>query len=486
MKWILVAAIGVVPTVVCAADYAFAPIFATKQGKVVLALKSGKTATEFWMPAWAPGDYQIFNYGAKVAAIKFTRGGEEVEYRKETDPNRWTIPGGADRVEYVVNQSRGNFSENLRVQDTEFFISGPGVLGWFTGHQAEPHTVSLTGLPAGFVTQTPLKNESTAATGPVYSAPDYDVLLDSPIVSGTNVRSHRFAVRNIPHDIVFFGRKSDADPTKFAELGQKIIEANVAMFGRLPYPHYQFLFDFGGFPAGLEHATSARMGAWSNDPQGMTGLISHEFFHAYNVKVIRPKVLGPFDYTKPAITGTLWWLEGVTDYYATVMEVRAGLTNRQAALRGLGQDYVGFMRRPARLRVSADEASRRVWENRGSQGFGGLSYYEKGRLIGFVLDMAIRLESQNKHSLDDVIRTLFDECRDGKPGYEEGRIRELCVKFGGAELGPIYDRCVLTTEELPLSDLARRMGATWEGTNLIDDPLAKNPIGQSWPMPVGK
>jgi len=466
------------------ASYFFSPMPEVERGQVEILLGQGKEATEFRMPAWAPGDYQIFNYGTKVAAVRFFKGTTEVDFKQGSDPNTWSIPGGANRVVYIVNESRGNFSENLRVSADEFFISGPGVFGWFAGHQNEAHTIQLRELPAGFFTQTPLV--AVAGQPNTFQATDYDVLLDSPIVSGKNVRAHRFAVRSVPHDIVMFGRASTASMVPFSDLATKLIEANAQMFGRLPYPRYKFLFDYGGFPAGLEHATSARMGLWSTNPDQSMGLISHEYVHAYNVKVIRPRVLGPFDYTKPAVTGTLWWLEGVTDYYATVMLVRAGLMDRTAALREFGQDYVRYMRNGARLRVSADESSRRVWEGRGSQGYGGLSYYEKGRLIGFTLDVAIRLESGGRHSLDDVMRSLFEECRDGKPGYEEGRIRELCVKFGGATLGPLYDRCVMSKEELPLSDFAVRMGSKWEGTNLIDDPLARNAIGQAWPSLIEK
>lgn len=471
------------PAWLLAADYTFTPLPETQQGQVEIALAEGKRSTEFRMPAWAPGDYQLFDYGKKIVAIRFFRGDNEVPFERGEDPNHWKVSGGADRVRYIVGESRGNFSENLRVTESEFFISGPGVFGWFVGHQSEKQTLQLADLPEGFVTATPLR--AVPGKTAEFTAESYDELLDSPIVSGRHTRSQRFMVGDVPHDVVFFGRSTTAALGPFADLGDKLARANIGLFGRLPYPRYLYLYDFGGFPAGLEHATSARMGAYSTDPRAMASLISHEFFHAYNVKVIRPRVLGPFDYTKPAVTGSLWWLEGVTDYYATVMLVRAGLETRESALRGMGRDYVRLARNANRLRVSAEESSRRVWENRGSQGFGGLSYYEKGRLIGFVLDVAIRAETGGRASLDQVMRSLFDECRDGKPGFAEGRIRELCVEVGGAALGPIYDQCVTSTQELPLANFVGRLGWAWTGTQLQDDPLARNAIGQAWPNAVG-
>ena len=464
-----------------AASYEFRSDPAAKQGIVTVRL-GDKTATQFRMPAWAPGDYEIFNYGNKIVSISFSLKGKKVEAKKGSDPNLWEIQGGADTVVYRVAESRGNFSDNLKINDVEFFISGAGVFGWFPGDESNPQTVTLNGLTSKMLVSCPLpgKKEGASAT---FRAKNYDQLLDSPIVASETLRSHAFAVQKIPHEIVSFGRRSAEPLDPIGVMAGKIVAANFELFGALPYPDYKFMLDLGGFPAGLEHGASTRIGAWSLHAEALSDIMSHEYFHSFNVKVIRPQVLGPFDYTKPAVTGSLWWLEGVTDYYASIILARAGIINREEAIEEFGQDYVRFQRNGARLRVSADEASRRVWEVRGSQGFGGLSYYEKGRLIGLTLDLAIRRHSNGQSSLDNVIRALFQECFDGE-GFHEGRIRELCIKYGGEPLGPIYDQSVMTTQELPLASLLKDLGFAWDGRTLKDDPLAKNAIGQRWPMPV--
>jgi predicted metalloprotease with PDZ domain len=123
------------------------------------------------------------------------------------------------------------------------------------------------------------------------------------------------------------------------------------------------------------------------------------------------------------------------------------------------------------MNTSADESSRRVWESRGSQGFGGISYYTKGKVIGFALDLAIRAESGNRHSLDDVIRDLYVECK-GPNGFSETRIRELCVKYGGDKLGDLYDVCVMQAVRIPIEPLLTAAGLTIVNGVISDDPSA--------------
>lgn len=238
------------------------------------------------------------------------------------------------------------------------------------------------------------------------------------------------------------------------------------MFGSLPYQEYVFFCDFNGGYGGLEHLSSTRLGIYSKNASQAAGLIAHEYFHAFNVKTIREQPLGPFDYSKPANVSTLWWLEGVTDYYADVMRLRAGLIDEEDFLNDVGGSYAALLRNQARLKVTAAESSEKVWTVRGSQGWGGLSYYHKGKLIGVCLDLAIRLETKGARSLDDVIKALYEETKDRKPGYAPNRIRELCIQFGGEKLGPIYDRCVSTTQELPMDDLLSQAGFVREDRNV--------------------
>ena len=138
----------------------------------------------------------------------------------------------------------------------------------------------------------------------------------------------------------------------------------------------------------------------------------------------------------------------------------------------------------ARLKVSADESSRRVWETTGSGGFGGLNYYFKGAILGAFLDLAIRGHSQGRHSLDDVMVQLYNETKPPKPGFSETRIRELCVKFAGPELGPLYDEAVMHPGEVPFDKVLPLVGLKLGADGLVEDeaaPEAALAIGRAWP-----
>lgn len=467
------------------AETTFTPL--PGEGKARVAITIDAPSTTFHMPAWAPGDYELLNYGKVVDQVEFRKAGKVVAAtQSSTDPNTWSIEGGADAVSYVVSPSRGNFSVNLRVKEDETFASPPGVIGWFDGHAQEKQRLRIDLVPPNARVYSTLERvENPAAGTETLAAPNYDELIDAPFVIGTNVRSHEFTVRGKAHFIVAFGANQSADLAGFATVGAAAAEQAANLFGELPYPRYIYFLDFGGGGGGLEHLNSTRIGLGSRGTsRGAVGVMFHEYFHAFNVKRIRSKPLGPFDYTRPAVTGALWWLEGVTDYYADVLEARAGFTNRQGLLASLGSQAASIDRHPARDSVSADESSRRVWEVRGSQGY-GFSYYSKGKAIGLCLDLAIRGGSGGTHSLDDVLRALYGETKGGKPGFEEGRIRALCVQFGGPDLGPIYDRAVMEAGPLPLAQCAAMAGMIWNAGRLADDPTAsaeRRAIAAGWPL----
>jgi predicted metalloprotease with PDZ domain len=468
-----------------AAEYTIGADSDTQLAIVSIKVKTGAAA--FNMPAWAPGDYEILNYGQSVKSISFFRAGKEVP-SKSAGPNRWTIDGGADSVVYSVAPSRGNFTPNLRIRANEYYVSGPGVLGWFDGHADEEQRIALIS-PKGWKSSMALpKSIASAPLGidgmhHTYTAPNYDVLIDSPFVVGTTIREQKFEVRGKPHRIVAYNMADEADLKAFADVGAKIVEEAFKLFGEFGYDQYDFMLDFGGPGGGLEHLNCTRIGLSTRaTAQSAIGIMAHEYFHNYNVKRIRAKSLGPFDYSKPAMTGTIWWLEGVTDYFADVLLTRSGLRSMGEFQRG----EAGSIRaasQGAYLKVSADEASRKVWTTKGSYGFGGVNYYARGHAAGAVLDLAIRAHSGGKHALDDVIKALWEECKGNKPGYEDIRIRELCVKFGGAPLGQIYDDCVMKAGPLPVeAAMAPWSGKLGENGFEVSE-TAKSSFG-TWPLKI--
>lgn len=475
-----------------AADYTVVPVVESRLARVTVTVAT--KSTEFRMPAWGPGDYEILNYGNRLSEVKFFLNGAEVAAKKATDPNAWVIEGGADKVEYLVSESRGNFGPNLRVTADEMFVSGPGVLGWFAGHANEKHRLHLDPEPDQSVIVALPEDPDKPATPPnrhTYIAPNYDVLLDSPFVVSRTLRTKEFMAGGKPHVVAGYNQSQFADLDAYAAVCTKVVEESKVLFGELPYDRYIFMFDFGGPGGGLEHLNCTKIGVGPRTTaQQATGLIFHEYFHAFNVKRIRSEPLGPFDYTKPAMTGAIWWLEGVTDYYADVLAFRSGVDSRADFLQSMASSFNGLHRGSAFSRVSADECSRRVWEVRGSQGFGGMSYYTKGKVVGMALDLAIRANSQGKNSLDNVIRDLYQECK-GPKGFSETRIRELCVKYGGEKLGEVYDQCVMQAIRIPIEPIQSLAGfvpgdTVSPITFVESDSSAGRDIAAKWPMATAK
>jgi predicted metalloprotease with PDZ domain len=452
LHYCLLAAAGTV----WAATYTVHPL--PQRNGVEVTVSIAKPSIRFRMPAWAPGDYRIVNFGTNLTDVRFFRDGTPVPSEKDAlDPNLWRVSDGADEVRYVVaGVKSGIFSENLRVNSREVFAQWPAVLGWFEGHANEEHTLRVRALTDDSKVEIALRAAATTDSGYfTFSAPDYDSLIDAPMVMGPDIRVHPFIVGGKSHAIVGFGRGVPSDLSEYASLCSRIVGAALRLMGELPYERYLFLLDFNGPGGGLEHMNSARLAMPPGVPPRATArFLAHEFFHLYNVKRIRPKPLGPFDYTKPAITGSLWWLEGVTDYYAEVLLLRAGIYSPDEFLDEIGR-ALNMARRSRR--VSLDEASRRVWEANNSAGY-GVDYYTGGKAVGALLDLAIRAASAGARSLDDVLLALYKETGGGKPGFAEGRIRELCMQYGGASLGDIYDRCVMVPGPLPIEEVLPKMG----------------------------
>lgn len=457
------------------ANYRVVPILETKQARVTVTIDN--PAGTFQMPAWAPGDYQIFDYGTKIQTIVFYRG-DTVTDSIYDGKGRWTIPDGADRVEYLVNESRGNFSPNLRITLDEMFVSGPGVLGWFEGHAHEKQYLTLSpqeGQSVG-ISLPPVKERENC-----FVANDYDRLIDSPFVVSKNLRIKEWTILGKKHVIAGYNKPEQVDLDAYAVVCEKAVLASTELFGELPYDQYWFMFDFGGSGGGLEHMDCFRIGfSPRTSAQQASGTIFHEYMHAFNVKRIRSKPLGPFDYSKPAITGAIWWLEGVTDYYASVLSVRAGLTTRDDFLKYAFRTYTSLHKNPNAFKISANESSLRVWEVQYSQGYGGLSYYQKGWNIGMALDLAIRCDTNGKKSLDDVIRRLYTETKSG-PGFEEFRIRELCIEIGGGRLAEVYDASVMRPGVIPINESLSKLGMAMNETAIVEQ---ENTLGKSWPFAV--
>ncbi len=405
-------------------------------------------ATDFVMPAWTPGSYKVRDYAKNVQ--DFSAGKQR--WRK-VDKSRWRVEAGGDvSVEYDV------WAFELSVQSSHLdaehgFVNGASVFCYVDGHKDAPVTVDLA-PPKGWKVATGL-----ARKGASYVAPDYDVLVDSPIEMGTFER-HTFRVRGVPHHFVIHGA-GNYRKKELLEDVRKIVETEVKIVGHIPYRDYTFILhnttERGG--GGLEHLNST---ALQYLPTGyrprekydnFLELVAHEFWHLWNVKRIHPDMLGPFDYQKEVYTSLLWVMEGITSYYDTLVPCRAKLFTPEKYFKRMAERAQKYEEKPGRRRQSLSESSFDTWiklyqPNENSTNC-QMSYYEKGELVGLCLDLEIRERSSGRKSLDDVMRLLYAEWgREGK-GFPEAEFRRACERVMRGSLERFFADYVDGTVDVP-------------------------------------
>jgi predicted metalloprotease with PDZ domain len=319
---------------------------------------------------------------------------------------------------------------------------------------ARPHEVSIEMPDCWRESVTQLPAAGAAPHG--YRAADYDALVDAPIVLG-NPAVYEFAVQGRPHVLANVGESGIWDGPRSARDLEAIVREQIAFWGGAPYDRYVFLNLITEAAGGLEHLASTVLmtSRWkSRTRKGYLewlGLASHELFHAWNVKRLRPLELGPFDYETENHTRGLWVAEGITTYYGDLIVHRAGLSTAREYLDGLSGQIQELQTAPGRLVQSLEEASFDAWikhyrpdENTPNT---AVSYYTKGAVVAFLLDIEIRRASGGARTLDDVMRTAYARYA-GTRGYTGPEFRALVSEVAGADLAPWISRAVDSTGEL--------------------------------------
>jgi len=402
---------------------------------------------DFKMPAWTPGYYQIMDYARNVLNFRAEDGAGNPLAWEKTAKNIWRVKSGKDAsitVSYDVYAFNRSVADSY-LDDERGFISPTGVFMHVAGRIQHPVTVTVR----------PYQNWTRVSTGldPVegrpntFFAPDFDILYDCPILIG-NQEILKFEVQGIPH--VFAGVNLGAlDRAKFTADLRRMVESAVALIGEIPYRHYTFLA-IGPGGGGLEHLNST---ALTFNASGLTSpagykrwlsFVSHEYFHHYNVKRIRPIALGPFDYDRENYTNLLWVSEGISVYYEDVILNRAGLLSRDEVLERFQSSIARFENGSGHLFQSATESSFDTWMKFFSRGGNTanttISYYDKGAALGMLLDFKIRNETKNRKSLDDVMRTLYRKFyKEKKRGFTDQEFREVCESEAGGSLSEIFE-----------------------------------------------
>jgi len=299
-----------------------------------------------------------------------------------------------------------------------------------------------------------------------YRAPDFDTLADSPIVIG-NPAVHEFTVDGKKHYLVNEGEGGVFDGARAAKDLEAIVREYRRMWGFLPYEKYLFLNLLTEAGGGLEHKNSTVLmtSRWTTRTRrsyvNWLDLASHEFFHAWNVKRLRPVELGPFDYENEVHTKNLWIAEGVTEYYGALTVHRAGLMTREEYLDSVSDNIEELQTTPGRQVQSAEMASYDAWikyyrpdENSINT---AVSYYTKGAVVGLLLDARIRKLTNGAKSLDDVMKAAYEKYS-GMRGYTADEFRGVAEQVAGSSLKPFWDSAVSGTDELDYKEALDTLG----------------------------
>lgn len=436
--------------------YTIIPEPAAQTVRVKVELEATSDSTEFRIPAWCPGYYVMQNYQKNISDVQVA---DETGKRlplEIPDPRGWRVKtekGAKLTLSYrVLGDDQGLGFFGVSVKPHTVFINGPALFMYADGRLAEKSRVRFE-LPPNWKVATGMDPGEAGE----WVSDGYDELADHPIQLGLFER-RTFVVHNIPFEAVYVSENQTYRANLEEETRQLALLSAPAikMMGGAPFKRYVYLVHLaiGDFSGGLEHRASTVLAIPNMTRLRIMELASHEFFHVWNVKHIRPKVLGPFDYTKDVRTRNLWFSEGVTDYYAHIHAYQSGLRDAEGMLQLLSDQIDELQSAKFRLTHTLEQSSLAAWEN-GSMGVGDLSYYTKGSIAGLIFDASIRGATGGAKSLDDVMRALYAKHRLPNPGFEEGDLLVAINEVAGRDLTDLYRRVVRSTEEVPYSEVKK-------------------------------
>jgi len=418
---------------------------------------------DFILPVWRPGRYTILDPAGTVREVRASDAitGDALPIEK-VRKSAWRVSrNGAEsiRVDYrVYANSLGDRTRH--VDDTHAFLSGSSVFLYVPQRREQPIVVRID-APPDWRIATGLEPHPTEPRALI--APNYDVLVDSPIEIGLHERID-FDVDGVPHEVILWGDVEGYDQQKIIDDFSAIIRAQRDIFGNLPYTRYVFLTHVGmGAGGGTEHLNSTIMqtgrAAFESDA-GWTrflGLVSHEFFHTWNVKQLRPAGIHPYDYEQENYTRLLWVAEGTTSYYDDLTLVRTGRVKPKKYLEDLGSAIDSLGRRPGRLVQSVEESSFDAWikfsRSTPDDVNSTISFYTSGAQASLALDLAIRQHTGNAASLDNVMRTMYERFPLSGPGYTSGDLLAVINEVSGADFTDFFDRHIRGTKDFPFESL---------------------------------
>ena len=433
---------------------------------------------ELWLPTWIPGSYLIREFSKHIEAVQASdEAGRSLKIKKMAK-NRWRLFNNDHElitVEYDVYaydlSVRGAYVDQQRL-----YINPACICLALQDQEQAPCELELF-LPdelKHFQLATALTSKSLVKGRFTLKADNYDQLIDSPFELAEQDRFH-FEANGIPHEFVLSGKHSAHLPRLQADL-EKICQTEIDLFGSAPFQHYHFMtIATGNSYGGLEHCNSTSLitpradlpksdeaQEPSKDYQRFLGLCSHEYFHSWLVKFIRPENFAQYDLHQEGYTSLLWIFEGFTSYYDDLILLRSGIISQQSYLDLLKAQIDRYLQNPGRFIQTVAESSFDAWikfyrqdENSNNA---GTSYYNKGCLVALCLDLGLRLRGS---SLDALMRRLYENTQQGIQ-VNERTIVDLCHELTGDQWVEQINHLINSTEELPLDQLFPEFGLSYQ------------------------
>ena len=452
--------------------------------RITLTIPRPAAGQEVALPVWIPGSYLVREFAKNLQKLTARQGRQPVALR-QLDKARWQADC-TDRQALVLEYEVYALDNSVRtawLDADRGFFNGTSLCLQVLGQAHQPHelTVVSTRATKGWRVATGLPPVDTDARGfGRYRAADYDSLVDHPFELGT-FWSGEFTACGVPHRFVVAGALPSFDGEKLLADTRRICEAEIRFWhlrGKPPHKQYVFMLNAvdDGY-GGLEHRNSTALICARRDlprledkrpNEGYTtllGLISHEYFHTWNVKRLRPAAFADFDYSQENYTHQLWFFEGFTSYYDDLLLRRAGLIDDATYLRLLNKTINQVQQTPGRLVQTVAQSSFDAWVKYYRQDENTpnatVSYYTKGALVALCLDLTLRREGHT--TLDVVMRALFLRCKGGP--MREQDLREVLQALAGRSFDAELDQWVHSTDELPLQALLEHHGVA-----VHDDP----------------
>jgi predicted metalloprotease with PDZ domain len=442
------------------------------QYRVTLTIPNPQEAQRVSLPVWIPGSYMVREFARHLSHLQARQGRRAVALA-QIDKTTWQA-ACTGRGALVVTYSVYAFDTSVRaafLDAARGFFNGTSLCLRAEGFEHEPHAIELAGLPRGWAVATSMRRDGRGR----HVAADYDELVDHPFELGRFWRG-RFDAHGVPHEFVVAGAWPGFDGARLLADAQRICAEQIAFWHGTkkptpPFDRYVFLLNAvdEGY-GGLEHRDSTALICKRRDlPQDgvpaltegyttLLGLISHEYFHAWNVKRLKPVALARIDYTRENATPLLWFFEGFTSYYDDLLLRRAGLIDAQRYLGLVAKAINGVAATPGRRVQSVAEASFDAWtkyyrpdENTPNA---TVSYYAKGALVAMALDLTLRREGRG--TLDAVMRRLW-QASGGGP-IDESDIAQALQRVGGRSYAEELAAWVHGTQDLPLAALLEAAG----------------------------